>query len=106
MRNVVKYIMQAGLVVCLMLFFLVGCDKENDFYEVGRQPVFLTSPENEAIWTLNYQKPDSMYLFSWESKRQFIYFNLVMIFGLAPQAWQSERDGSGISAHVVNPNAI
>lgn len=43
--------------------FLVGCDKENDFYEVGRQPVFLTSPENEAIWTLNYQKPDSMYLF-------------------------------------------
>ena len=46
MRNVVKYIMQAGLVVCLMLFFLVGCDKENDFYEVGRQPVFLTSPEN------------------------------------------------------------
>ena len=55
MRNVVKYIMQAGLVVCLMLFFLVGCDKENDFYEVGRQPVFLTSPENEAIWTLNYQ---------------------------------------------------
>lgn len=78
MRNVVKYIMQAGLVVCLMLFFLVGCDKENDFYEVGRQPVFLTSPENEAIWTLNYQKPDSMYLFSWESKRQFIYFNLVI----------------------------
>ena len=78
MRNVVKYIMQAGLVVCLMLFFLVGCDKENDFYEVGRQPVFLTSPENGAIWTLNYQKPDSMYLFSWESKRQFIYFNLVI----------------------------
>ena len=52
MRNVVKYIMQAGLVVCLMLFFLVGCDKENDFYEVGRQPVFLTSPENESLFIL------------------------------------------------------
>ena len=68
MRNVVKYIMQAGLVVCLMLFFLVGCDKENDFYEVGRQPVFLTSPENEAIWTLNYQKPnDSLFILIWLS---------------------------------------
>ena len=28
------------------------------------------------------------------------------MFGLAPQAWQSERDGSGCSAHVVSPSAI
>lgn len=78
MRNIVKHLIQAGLAACMLLVFLVGCDKENDFYEVGRQPVFLTSPENEEVWTLDYQKPDTMYLFSWESRRQFIYFNLII----------------------------
>ena len=28
------------------------------------------------------------------------------MFGLEPQAWQSERDGSGCSAQVERPSAI
>lgn len=72
-----KMIRNAILAVTGILIVLVSCNTENDFYEVGRQPVFLKYPSKDTTWVLNYQKPDSLYRFSWESKRNYIEYNLV-----------------------------
>lgn len=77
MKKMIKHL---GIVAGLMLAVLFGCDNDNDFYEVGRQQVFLTYPQQDTLWVLDYQKPDTLYRFAWESKRQYIYFDLV--FGL------------------------
>jgi len=88
MKKMIKHL---GIVAGLMLAILFGCDNDNDFYEVGRQQVFLTYPKNDTLWVLDYQKPDTIYRFAWESKRQYIYFDLV--FGL-------DADFSGKTAVV------
>lgn len=66
-----------GLAAIGILIMLVSCNNENDFYEVGRQPVSLKYPVKDTTWVLNYQKPDSLYRFMWESKRNYIEYNLV-----------------------------
>lgn len=62
------------------ILVLVSCDTDNDFYEVGKQPVFLTYPSIDTTWVLDYQKPDTLWRFSWESQRYFIDFNLILSF--------------------------
>lgn len=65
------------MVATCLLVTLVSCNIENDFYEVGKQPVFLNYPVEDTTWVLNKQKPDSLYSFSWGSKRPYMEFNLV-----------------------------
>jgi len=60
-----------------VMIALMSCNTENDFYEVGRQSVSLKYPTKDTVWVLNYQKPDSLYRFSWESKRNYIDYSLV-----------------------------
>jgi uncharacterized protein (TIGR02145 family) len=63
--------------IVAIYFLLTACTRKNDFYEVGRQQVFLTSPVNDTALVLNYQKPDSLYSFAWTSKRSFVNYRLV-----------------------------
>ncbi|MCC8155145.1 MAG: hypothetical protein LIP01_13705 [Tannerellaceae bacterium] len=63
-------------VICLVS----ACKHENDFYFAGKQPVYLLYPAQDTAWVLDYQKPDTLYRFNWESKRNFIYFDLVFSF--------------------------
>ncbi len=74
MKKAIKYI---GLAIVSLFALFTACDRENDFYEVGRQQVFLSSPINDTAWVLNYQKPDSLYTFGWNSKRNFVNYRLV-----------------------------
>ena len=41
-----------------------SCNKENDFYEVGRQPVSLTRPQADTVIILDYEQPDSLFTFA------------------------------------------
>lgn len=75
MKKILKHL---GLVAGLMLAILFGCDNDNDFYEVGRQQVFLSYPSNDTLWVLDYQKPDTLYRFAWDCKREYIYYDLVL----------------------------
>ena len=75
MNNMIKYI---SLTIIGFVLILVSCDTENDFYEVGSQPVSLVYPTSDTTeWILNYQKPDTMYRFAWDSRRNFIEYNLI-----------------------------
>lgn len=65
------------LAITLLPILWTGCNTENEFYEVGRQPVEIRYPENDTIWTLNYQKPDSLYRFSWKCKRNYIDYQII-----------------------------
>ena len=73
MRHIITFF---SSVLILLTILLGGCNTENDFYEVGRQPVQIVYPLNDTIWKLNYQKPDSLYRFSWKCKRNYIDYNL------------------------------
>lgn len=53
-----------------------SCNKENDFYEVGRQPVSLTRPQADTVIILDYEQPDSLFTFAWSSRRHFINYKL------------------------------
>ncbi len=88
MKKIIKHL---GLAVGFMLAILFGCDNDNNFYEVGRQQVFLSYPSNDTLWVLDYQKPDTLYRFMWETKREYIYYDLT--FGL-------DADFSGKTAVV------
>lgn len=88
MKKIIKHL---GLAAGLMLAILFGCDNDNNFYEVGRQQVFLSYPSNDTLWVLDYQKPDTLYRFMWETKREYIYYDLM--FGL-------DADFSGKTAVV------
>jgi hypothetical protein len=77
MKNIWNYL--AGFAILLFILFTGGCGKENDFYFVGRQPVELRYP-NDTVITLDYTDPEKVTVFSWESKRPYIEFNLK--FGL------------------------
>ncbi|MDE6623473.1 MAG: SusE domain-containing protein [Alistipes sp.] len=57
-------------------FWIGGCNKENDFHEVGRQPVTLTRPEIDTVILLDYEQPDSLFTFAWSSRRHFIDYKL------------------------------
>lgn len=72
--NIMK---QIGAVTAMLLFIIAACDTENEYYEVGKQPVHLVYPTNDTCWVLNYQKPDTLYNFAWESKRYYINSNLL-----------------------------
>lgn len=72
-----KVIRNISFAFVSMLLILVSCNTENDFYEVGRQPVYLQYPITDTTWVLDYQTPDSLYRFAWESKRNYIDYNLV-----------------------------
>ncbi len=65
------------IVATCLLAVLTSCKWENDFYEVGRQPVYLTEPVRDTAWVLSPQKPDTLYRFSWSTKRPYIQYNLV-----------------------------
>lgn len=74
MKNSIKHFGLA--IVSLFILSLASCQKKNDFYEAGRQQVFLNSPLNDTSLVLNYQKPDSLYTFAWSSKRNFVNYRL------------------------------
>lgn len=63
-------------VFAAMLAILFSCSLENDFYEVGRQPVFLEGPKDDTTFVLNIEAPDSLVFFGWKSKRHYIPFLL------------------------------
>ncbi len=72
-----KIALYTGLAGCLFLYFMAGCKQENDFYEVGRQPAYLSLPAADTSWVLDYQRPDTLYKFAWYPKRNFIDYNLI-----------------------------
>lgn len=79
MKSIFKAIVS---VMVLLPALFTGCNTENEFYEVGRQPVEIRYPQNDTIWSLDYQKPDSLYRFSWNCKRNYIDYQI--IFSLDP----------------------
>lgn len=86
--------------IALTAWFVVplwigGCDKTNDFYEVGRQPVVLTRPAIDTVIVLNHEHPDSSYTFAWSSRRHFIDYKLR--FGLDEQFTISCEQNPGVS---------
>lgn len=72
-----------------------SCNKENDFYEVGRQPVFLTRPQADTVIILDYEQPDSLFTFAWSSRRHFINYKLH--FGLDEAFTTSCEQDPGVS---------
>lgn len=66
------------IVATCLLAALTACNWENDFYEVGRQPVFLTHPAQDTVLVLDKQKPDTLYRFTWTSKRPYMQYKLVL----------------------------
>lgn len=66
------------IVATCLLVSLASCNWKNDFYEVGRQPVYLTYPAQDTVLVLDKQKPDTLYRFSWTSRRPYIQYNLVL----------------------------
>ncbi|WP_270087143.1 SusE domain-containing protein [Sphingobacterium sp. SYP-B4668] len=74
---------------------LLSCKKENDFYEVGKQPVTLTYPIQDTLVTINRAKMDSLYRFNWTTKRNFIDFNLLF-----------SKDKSSINNAIKLPTGI
>lgn len=57
MNKIIRNIALAALFVGPV--WIGGCDKDNDFYEVGRQPVTLTRPAIDTVIVLNHEHPDS-----------------------------------------------
>lgn len=72
-----------------------SCNKENDFYEVGRQPVSLTRPQADTVIILDYEHPDSLFTFAWSSRRHFINYKLH--FGLDEAFTTSCEQDPGVS---------
>lgn len=64
-------------ILFVMLLPLFSCNLENDFYEVGRQQVFLQKPVMDEEFILDYEHPDSVIVFSWYSKRHYINYTLL-----------------------------
>ena len=86
--------------IALAALFIVplwtgGCNKDNDFYEVGRQPVMLTRPQTDTVIVLNHEHADSLYTFAWSSRRHFIDYKLR--FGLDEQFTTSCERNPGVS---------
>jgi uncharacterized protein (TIGR02145 family) len=73
-----KRIRNSCLAIAGYLAICWGCDTKNDFHEVGRQPVHLVAPRADTTWVLDYQAPDSLFRFQWESTRYFIDFKLIV----------------------------
>lgn len=61
----------------LALLSLTACVQENDFYEVGSQPVFLERPLNDTTVVLDYELPNELIMFAWKSKRHYVEYELV-----------------------------
>lgn len=93
MKNIIQSI--AFIVLFAGAIWGSGCSRDNDFYEVGRQPVSLTRPQADTVIVLDHEQPDSLYTFAWSSKRHFINFKL--IFGLDEQFEVSQSVDPGVS---------
>ncbi len=93
MNKIIRNIALAALFVGPV--WIGGCDKDNDFYEVGRQPVTLTRPAIDTVIVLNHEHPDSLYTFAWSSRRHFIDYKLR--FGLDDKFTTSCEQNPGVS---------
>ena len=68
MNNIIRNTALAALFVVPL--WIGGCNKENDFYEVGRQPVTLTRPAIDTVIVLDHEHPDSLYMNNAQPVRQ------------------------------------
>ena len=93
MNKIIRNTALAALFVVPL--WIGGCNKDNDFYEVGRQPVTLTRPAIDTVIVLNHEHPDSLYTFAWSSRRHFIDYKLR--FGLDEQFTTSCEQNPGVS---------
>ena len=93
MNKIIRNIALAALFVGPV--WIGGCDKDTDFYEVGRQPVTLTRPAIDTVIVLNHEHPDSLYTFAWSSRRHFIDYKLC--FGLDDKFTTSCEQNPGVS---------
>lgn len=93
MNNIIRNTALAALFAAPL--WIGGCNKENDFYEVGRQPVTLTRPAIDTVIVLDHEHPDSLYTFAWHSRRHFIDYKLR--FGLDEQFTTSCEQNPGVS---------
>lgn len=93
MNKIIRNIALAALFIVPL--WTGGCNKDNDFYEVGRQPVMLTRPQTDTVIVLNHEHADSLYTFAWSSRRHFIDYKLR--FGLDEQFTTSCERNPGVS---------
>ena len=93
MNKIIRNTALAALFVVPL--WIGGCNKDNDFYEVGRQPVMLTRPQTDTVIVLNHEHADSLYTFAWSSRRHFIDYKLR--FGLDEQFTTSCERNPGVS---------
>lgn len=93
MNKIIRNTALAALFVVPL--WIGGCNKDNDFYEVGRQPVTLTRPAIDTVIVLNHEHPDSLYTFAWSSRRHFIDYKLR--FGLDDKFTTSCEKDPGVS---------
>ena len=93
MNKIIRNIALAALFIVPL--WTGGCNKDNDFYEVGRQPVTLTRPQTDTVIVLNHEHADSLYTFAWSSRRHFIDYKLR--FGLDEQFTTSCERNPGVS---------
>lgn len=93
MNNIIRNTALAALFAAPL--WIGGCNKENDFYEVGRQPVTLTRPAIDTVIVLDHEHPDSLYTFAWHSRRHFIDYKLR--FGLDERFTTSCEQNPGVS---------
>lgn len=70
MRNIVIYS------IFFALLCLWGCEPKQNFYEVGKQQVFLTLPKANTEIVLNKDSSSVLLQFSWQCKRPFVKYNL------------------------------
>ena len=64
-------------VVSSLLMMFAGCNVENDFYEVGAQPVYLEAPPMDTSVVLDYTTPNEPVDFAWRSKRHYVEYELI-----------------------------
>ena len=93
MNNIIRNTALAALFAAPL--WIGSCNKENDFYEVGRQPVTLTRPAIDTVIVLDHEHPDSLYTFAWHSRRHFIDYKLR--FGLDERFTTSCEQNPGVS---------
>lgn len=84
-----KYLIEGFIASAVIFAVLSGCHNDNEFYEYGRQPVYLSSPPADTTLILDCAQRDSTYTFSWNSKRYYIEYNLIL--SLDPDLSDPER---------------
>lgn len=63
--------------ISVVILGILGCEKEQNFYEVGKQQTFLQYPSNDTIIVLKVDSSLNLQQFSWTCKRPYVAYELI-----------------------------